>query len=207
MTSRALGGRSMVSRPVPMCSVGCLAMALALYAVSPLAALWSVATGLRHEDVGVVRNALDWRAVRTAFKVDFGGGLPVSLASATVVPAQEELPDFGESFATNIVSHVVDDVITPERLVAMLSHTHDDTNRSGKRAEVAGLSMFERLGHLTFLGPTRFEAAIRVSDDPAAEPVRVSMRLEKWQWKITEIHLPEQMLNPAGMNQGRSSRT
>ena len=64
MTPRAVGARSVVSRPVPMCSAGCLAMALALYAASPLAALWSVAVGLRHEDVGVVRNALDWRAVR-----------------------------------------------------------------------------------------------------------------------------------------------
>jgi hypothetical protein len=205
MASRTISLR----RPDPAVAlaVSCLAIALVLFALSPLATLWSVATGLQHDDVGAVRNALDWRSVRTGLKADFGGGLPVRLASASqVAPAEEELPGFGESFATTIVSHVVDDVVTPERVMAMLSQSRADENGRAGAHEFPVLSVLGRVEHLAFMGPARFEAAIRLSDDLSAEPVRISMRLERWQWKITRIHLPEQVLTGGGMSQ-TSNRT
>ncbi len=188
-------------------SATCLALALLFYALSPVATLLSVANGLRHEDVAALRGALDWRAVRLGLKADFGGGLPVSLASAKVSSADDELPGFGESFANTLVSHVVDDEVTPERMMAMLSR--GDAGGIAQGGAVAAVrSVLGRVERVAFLGPARFEAAIRMSDDPSVQPVCVSMRLEHWQWKITEIHLPEQMLQGGGsLVQSASNRT
>lgn len=205
MTFRAIGLR----RDAAAFSAACLALALLFYVVSPLTALLSVANGLRHEDVGALRGALDWRAVRLGLKADFGGGLPVSLASAKVSPADDELPGFGESFASTLVSHAVDNEITPERMMAMLSRTGaGGAGQAGAGLAAAVRSVLGRVERVAFLGPARFEAAIRMSDDPSAQPVCVSMRLEHWQWKITRIHLPEQMLQGGGaLVQSASNRT
>ncbi len=205
MTFRAIGLRHRAAT----FSAACLVLSLLFYAVSPLATLLSVANGLRHEDVGALRAALDWRAVRLGLKADFGGGLPVSLASAKVSAADDELPGFGESFANTLVSRVVDSEVTPERMMAMLSRTGTGgTGQAGAGAVAAVGSMLGRVERVAFLGPARFEAAIRMSDDPSAQPVCVSMRLEHWQWKITQIHLPEQMLQGGStLVQSASNRT
>ena len=172
-------------------AAGCLTASLTLYAASPLVTLWSVASALKNEDVGTLRTALDWRTVRIGLKSDFGAsvgvGATVRMASATA-PGQDELPDFGESFATTIVSHVVDDVVTPEHLVAMLTHPGSKTPAAG-----AGNSMLGRIQHIGFTGPCGFEASVRLADTRDAPPVTISMRIEKWQWKITRIHMPDQV--------------
>lgn len=182
-------------------AASCLAMALVLYAASPLVTLWSMGMALQHDDVGTLRGALDWRNVRDGLKADLGSGASVSLASAhQTVPAEEELPDFGASFSTTIVSHVVDDVMTPEHLVGMLSHasTGHAVAPSGLAASL--MSTLGRIQHVGFNGPARFEAAVRLADDPAAAPVTVSLQLRKWQWKVTRIHVPDQLLTGAGSN-------
>ena len=205
MTFRKTGMRHRASAV----SATCLALALLFYALSPVATLLSVANGLRHEDVAALRGALDWHAVRLGLKADFGGGLPVSLASAKVSAADDELPGFGESFANTLVSHVVDDEVTPERMMAMLSRSGAGaTGQANAGALAAVRAVLDRVERVAFLGPARFEASIRMSDDPSAQPVCVSMRLERWQWKITEIHLPEQMLQGGGtLVQSASNRT
>lgn len=180
-------------------------LALALYATSPVMTLLSVASALQHDDVGTVQSALDWRTVRAGLKADLGSGDTdtdgaVHLASArTMAPVQDELPDFGTSFASTIVSHVVDDVVTPEHLVSLLAHpAHIDAHAAP--ASSGALAMLGRIAHLGFASPTRFEASVRMDADPAAAPVAISMQIEKWHWKITRIHVPDQMLNPPNAN-------
>ena len=174
----------------------CLTLALATYALSPLVTLWSVASALRHDDVPTLRTALDWRGVRDGLKTDLG--VPVSLASVRQASVQQasaggdDLPEFGSSFATTVVSHAVDDVMTPEHLASMLSHTDPGP------AVRAGSSWLDRVGRIGFVGPAEFEAAIRLSPDAGAPPVVVTMHVEKWQWKVTRIHLPEQLLDGGG---------
>ena len=114
--------------------------------------------------------------------------MPVSLASAQTSASQDDLPEFGSSFATTIVSHVVDDVMTPEHLAAMLSRSAAD------HGDRPGPSMLDRVRHIGFVSPTEFVAAIRVSPDAEAPPVLVTLRVEKWQWKVTRIHVPDQLL-------------
>lgn len=192
MAHRSVRSRLLRTTRIPF---ACLVASLSLYAASPFVALWSVASALQNHDVRTVQSALDWRTVRSGFKSDLSPGASVSLASSShVAAAQDELPDFGDSFATTIVSHVVDDVITPEHLVAMLVHAEParhaaDTSGSG------ALSMLARVDHVRFIGPNQFEASVRMDDDPKAAPVTVSMRIEKWQWKITRIQMPDQFLS------------
>ncbi len=187
------------SRPFAT-SACCLVLALAVYAVSPLVTLWGVASALQRDDVSALRVALDWREVRSGLKTDLGGGAPVSLASVRQASArqaaaqQDDLPEFGSSFATTIVSHVVDDVMTPEHLAAMLSRTASDR---GDQAEPSMLGRVQRFG---FVSPTEFRAAIRLSPDADAPPVVVTMRVEKWQWKVTRVHVPEQLLESGSGN-------
>ena len=173
----------------------CLVASLSLYAASPFVTLWSVASALQNHDIGTIQGALDWRTVRTGLKNDLGPEASVRLASTShMAPAQDELPDFGDSFATTIVSHVVDDVITPEHLVAMLVHAEPAKHAVPASASGA-LSMLGRVDHVRFIGPNRFEASVRLEDDPKAVPVTVSMQIKKWQWKITRIQMPDQFLS------------
>lgn len=170
-------------------------MSLSLYAASPFVTLWSVASALQNHDVDTIQGALDWRTVRTGLKNDLGPDASVRLASTSrVAPAEDELPDFGNSFAKTIVSHVVDDVITPEHLVAMLVHA-EPAKHTVDGAGSNALAMLSRVDHVRFIGANRFEASVRLNDDPKAVPVTVSMRIEKWQWKITRIQMPEQFLS------------
>ncbi|MGI4958425.1 MAG: DUF2939 domain-containing protein [Janthinobacterium lividum] len=192
MVRRSLQSRVLRTTRIPF---ACLVASLSLYAASPFMTLWSVASALQNHDVGTIQGALDWRTVRTGLKNDLGPDASVRLASTSrVAPVQDELPDFGNSFAKTIVSRVVDDVITPEHLVAMLIRTEPSRHAvpvSGSSA----LSMLGRVDHVRFVGPNRFEASVRLEDDPKAVPVTVSMRIEKWQWKITRIQMPDQFLS------------
>ncbi|NPD68529.1 DUF2939 domain-containing protein [Lichenicola cladoniae] len=192
MTRRSVRNRLLRTTRIPF---ACLVASLSLYAASPFVTLWSVASALQNHDVTTVQGALDWRTVRSGLKSDLGPGATVSLASSThVAAAQDELPDFGTSFATTIVSHVVDDVITPEHLVAMLVHA-GPADRAAHATGSGALSMLGRVDHVRFIGPSQFEASVRLDDDPKSVPVTVSMRIEKWQWKITRIQMPDQFLS------------
>ncbi|WP_419728055.1 DUF2939 domain-containing protein [Lichenicola sp.] len=200
MPRRTLKSRLLRSARLP---AGCLVASFTLYAVSPFVTLWSVAAALQNDDVGTIQEALDWRTVRTGLKTDLDPGAPVSLASAHAAPVQDDLPDFGESFATTIVSHVVDDVVTPEHLVAMLVQAKPAHHGSTADTHAGGLlAMLDRVDHVSFVSPNEFEASVRLVDDRNAAPVTVSMRIEKWKWKITRIHVPDELLT-----QGSPQRT
>lgn len=180
-------------------SIGCLVLALVSYAASPLVTLWSMSSALQHDDVDTIRASLDWSTVRSGLKADLGPEAPVSLASAqAAAPAEDELPAFGESFATTIVSHVIDDVVTPEHLVAMLSQAGAARPAARASAQPDAFdrvrALLARVQHLGFVGPGRFQAAVRLADDPDAPPVLVSLAVKKWQWKVTRIHVPDQLL-------------
>ena len=206
-------------RPLVL-SAACLVLALATYAASPLVTLWSTASALQRNDVRTLRTALDWRGVRDGLKADLNPGpadeAAVSLASVRQASATtsttagaatgDDLPAFGSTFATTIVSHVVDDVMTPEHLVAMLSHgAGEHGDRSG--SSQTGPSMLGRVQRIGFVSPTEFEAAIRLSPDADAPPVVVTMRIEKWQWKVTRIHVPEQLLDGGSGGGSGNDRT
>jgi hypothetical protein len=156
---------------------GAMAMAGCLYVASPYVALWSMGAALQRNDRGALCSSLDWEQVRAGLKDSLGLQRPVRQVSQ-----QDELPDFGTSFVSNVASGMIDDDITPERI---------DTMLSGLGSHADGTTT---LPHGFFAGPARFEVQVGTA---GRAPIRITMRIEKWRWKITRITLPESMLNPA----------
>ena len=156
---------------------GAMVAAGVLYLASPYMTLWSMGTALRSHDKAALCSALDWEQVRIGLKDSLGLQRPTQQVSQ-----EDELPGFGESFATNMASGMIDDDITPERLGTMLS---------GMTTHMHGGTATPR-GYLA--GPAHFEARIPVAGEA---PIEITMRIEKWHWKITRIRLPDEMLHPA----------
>ncbi|WP_428377905.1 DUF2939 domain-containing protein [Lichenicoccus sp.] len=167
------------SRRARRVALSTLALSGMIFAASPYVALWSAGYAVSHHDRAALRGSLDWQQVRLSLKHSFGLTSPGM--GVRQVAQQDELPDFGESFATNVASGMIDDDITPERLDGMLSRIP-----AGARTT--------RMPHGFFTGPASFIADIPVANSP---PVRISMRIEQWHWKIIAIGLPASLLAPA----------
>ncbi len=168
-------------------SAGAMAAASVLYLASPFATLWSMGTALQRHDDAALCASLDWKLVRSGLKDSLGLRAPVRRVSQ-----QDDLPGFGESFAVGVASSMIDDDITPERLDAMLSAPA----MQGHGA--AGLP------HGFFVSPARFQAEIRIRGEA---PIEISMRIEKWRWKITRIRLPDDMLTAPAATHLASARS
>ena len=168
-------------------SVGAMAAACLLYLASPFAALWSTGVALQRHDDAALSASLDWKLVRSGLKEALGLRPPVQRVSQ-----QDELPGFGESFVVGVASSMIDEDITPERLDAMLSAPA----MQGHGA--AGLPRG------FFVSPARFQAEIRMNGEA---PIEISMRIEKWRWKITRIRLPADMLTPPATTHLASARS
>lgn len=212
---------SRAARPVPASSGSaakraCRRVAAASFCVSaglflfsPVSALWTLADAVRGNDVVALRDGADWGALRASLKDAFLQPAPsvaatpvagVRLASARVpvsaaAPApvsDDELPEFGSSFVSTVVSNAVDDDVTPERLLA-LAHPA----ASGTAGPVSVPDALHRLAGFGFDAPDRFEVALRISDQPNAEPVRLVLRIERWRWKVIAVHMPASPAEPA----------
>ncbi len=168
-------------------SVGALAAACLLYLASPFATLWTMGVALQRHDEAALCASLDWKLVRSGLKESLGLRAPVQRVSQ-----QDDLPGFGESFAVGVASGMIDDDITPERLDAMLSAP------AMRGHGAAGLP------HGFFVSPARFQAEIRINGEA---PIEISMRIEKWRWKVTRIRLPEDMLAPPAATHLASARS
>ena len=157
--------------------LGALTMAGVLYLASPYVMLWSMGSALRLHDDTALRTALDWESVRAGLKQSLGLIQPVQQVSD-----RDELPGFGDSFASGVASGMIDQDITPQRLDTML----DVPALRGHGAR--------HLPRGFFTGPARFRMEIPL---PGMAPVGITMRIEKWRWKITRVDVPEQLLAPA----------
>jgi len=134
-------------------------------------------TALNTHDNVALCASLDWSHVRDGLKDSLG-----LRAGVQQVSQQDELPGFGESFATSMASGMIDEDFTPARL---------DTMLSGPLARSRGAGALPR-GY--FVGPTQFRAAINMG---GATPVEITMRIQKWRWQITRITFPQDFLTNA----------
>ena len=191
-----------VGRGVPWRTLRALSalsfVAVVFYTVSPYVALWRVSNALRCHDVAALRSTIDWNRVRAGLKAELtgteGSVATVKQASASASAQSDDLPEFGDSFAKNAISNVVDEDCDPEHVGAMLGHgpSHGPSTLAAAR---------RMLAWAFFTGPETFQALVRVSDDPHAEPVRVKMMFSAHGWRVTDVWLPEAMLDaPAEAN-------
>ena len=185
--SRPPSARRQSRRGRRVCA-GALAAAGVLFVASPYTALWSMGSALRVHDDAALCASMDWELVRAGLKQSLG----VAARPVQQVSQQDELPGFGDSFASGVASGMIDEDVTPQRLDQMLS-TPALRGRHGMASLPAGF----------FSGPAQFEAVIPVA---GSAPIEITMRIEKWRWKVTRIMVPESLLTPpAGTRVATSS--
>lgn len=186
--------------------------AIVAYAASPYVALYNLGQALRTHDLHALQKAVDWDRVRAGIKQEIeaslaaDGASPARAVGSAVSPpamtvkavtkvaapaaAADDLPDFGDSFATSAVSQSVDDGCTPAALSAMIGGaTPSSRSRLGMFAEAR-----RAISWAFFTGPSRFVAMVHPGDG-SGEPVRVSMAFSRRAgWRVTKVWLPPGML-------------
>ena len=177
-----------------------IAAAAVLYVLSPYVALWRMSVALRSHDVVSLQSEIDWTQVRNGLKQELTSSAPSPATLKAIRPAlstgeaDDELPEFGESFANNAMSNVVDEDCDAEHVEAMLG--------SGPvRAQGLVAEARHKLAWAFFTGPKSFQALVRVSDNPSQAPVRVRMVFTGGRgWRVTSVWLPRQMLSTPDAN-------
>ncbi|GBQ24418.1 hypothetical protein AA0472_1417 [Acetobacter estunensis NRIC 0472] len=179
--------------------VASLAMSLALYALSPFVTLWTIARSVETHDMLALGQTINWTSLDASLKEQVLDGL--NLGHAT--EAADELPEFGASFATNVVSNAVDLTVTQQNLGMVV----DQAMGATAPGKMSASTMLSAVGHavVRFTGGNTFEAAMVVPGHETETPLRVQLRIERWQWKLTRVDLPAPVPHPV-MEASLSSR-
>ncbi|NHN88451.1 DUF2939 domain-containing protein [Acetobacter conturbans] len=163
--------------------IASLAASLGLYALSPFMTLWTIADAVSSHDMVALGQTINWSSLDASLKEQVLDGLNLRHATA----AAEELPEFGSSFATTVVSNAVDLTVNQQNLGFVV----DQAFSSGSAKMSAG-SIFSAVSHalVRFTGANTFEAQMVVPGHEQETPLRVELRIERWQWKLTRVDFP-----------------
>ena len=165
------------------------------YLASPYVAIARLAYAVRVNDVGVLANAVDWGRVRAGLdqEVTSQGGADVRNAAATVPAASDDLPAFGQSFATDAMSNAIASAVTPSGLQTMLAQHRSGDVLSSIRSVVDGA---------VFIGLDRFELRLPTASGHGGDPLRIGFRFSaRHGWRVERVVLPPDMLD------GRDAQT
>jgi hypothetical protein len=158
---------------------------LAGYLVWPYATLLKLQYDLRTHDVSALRADVDWDGVRGGLKqdvLDGFAGRPVAIKASA---DSDDLPAFGESFASNVAGAAMEQAITPQRLADAFAAV---TPPGGPSAQPA----LEGAG---FDGLTSFVVELLPPHAaPTDPPVRLTMRLGARGWRVTHVCVPDNLL-------------
>jgi Protein of unknown function (DUF2939) len=155
-------------------------MSLSLFVASPFVTLWSVASAIQAHDSRAVGTFLNWRAVRSSLKAQIASSIGGQAAS------DDDLPEFGSSFATAAVSNAVDLDVNADNLGTVIGEVMPAAGPVPVTSEAAMLHHV----HVRFLRPDIFEARIVLPGHDHASPLRLEMHIQGWRWKITRVDLP-----------------
>lgn len=160
-----------------------LAASLALYTLSPFMTLWTIAGAVSSHDMVALGHTINWSSLDASIKEQVLNGLNLG----KVNQVSDELPEFGSSFATNIVSNAVDTRVTQTNLGSVV----DQAMASGPDHMNAG-TVFSAVSHalVRFTAANSFEAQVVLPGHENETPLRVQLRIERWQWKLTRVDFP-----------------
>lgn len=158
-----------------------LVMSLSLFVASPFVTLWSVSSAIQAHDMRTLGTFLNWRAVQASLKTQIISGIVGNQPAS-----DDELPEFGSSFATTAVSHAIDVHVTAANLDTLMGQVIPAAQ------PVSAISPVAMLHHvrIRFLRPDMFEARAVMPGHEQETPLRLQMRIQGWRWKITEVDLP-----------------
>ncbi|GBR52633.1 hypothetical protein AA106555_0982 [Neokomagataea thailandica NBRC 106555] len=140
-------------------------------------ALWTLDGAIEKHDVEILKRHVDWSALSYS--------LQRKLTDTFSAPVEDDLPDFGSSFASEAATHVIERSLTPETLFALtdhmlLGHAAPDGLLQKAVLVVALKAHFTGLRHFV------------VEFHPDQQTTyRVYMTFEHWGWRVTQVDLPQ----------------
>lgn len=168
------------------------------YLASPYVALYHLSAALQAGDCNTLRVAIDWGRVRESLQQELARAPAPAAAGATAVkPAaatteSDDLPAFGDSFATTAMGNAISTDITPESVAAMM-HDHPVTvvNTGGSLLAEAR----QAVDWAFFSGPRSFDVWLQPGQDPHEAPVRLHMAFTRQHgWRVVGVWLPQDLL-------------
>jgi hypothetical protein len=177
-----------------------VATCLVSYVAWPYVALYQIGDALQRGDAQTLTGDIAWASVREGLQEDIADQIIVPPGHAA--PASKDaLAPFGSGFMTSLAGNMVDRIVTPWRLAESLGAFHGVGHETGQALRSAW-----------FLSPTRFEASFQVPPKGAsAGSVRVQLELvySGWgfQWRITRLWIPTEVLEQLQSNDSAATRT
>jgi len=176
------------------CSLRCNALKLSatsalfgagLFIASPFVALWNVSHAIETKDMAALNHQINWRSLARSIKDQATGPVP------DIHAASDDLPDFGSSFTRNAISNAVDLAVTPNNLSTIMDEAMPETALPGPQiGHMGGIGVL-RHAHAHFVSANRFEASLRLPGHEHETPLRITMKIESWRWKVTQVRFPE----------------
>jgi hypothetical protein len=165
-----------------LCIVAIICSA-AFFIASPFMTLWTIASALQNNDMPTLGRAINWSSLDNCLKEQIIAGLELHS------PEPDELPDFGQSFATNVVSNAIDTRVTQANLSKVIAEIMPP-GAIGKQLD--GRALVQVVEHATgrFTRPDVFEAKIVLPGHQNESPLGIQLKIEGWRWKLTRVDLP-----------------
>ncbi|MBB2204118.1 DUF2939 domain-containing protein [Gluconacetobacter takamatsuzukensis] len=158
-----------------------LVMSLSLFVASPFVTLWSVSAAIQSHDTRTLGTFLNWRAIQASLKSQIISGIVTQPAS------DDDLPEFGSSFAATAVSRAIDVHVNAANLDTLMGQVMPAATQTVSVGSPVAMLHHVRI---RFLRPDMFEARAVMPGHERETPLRLQMRIQGWRWKITEVDLP-----------------
>ncbi len=156
-------------------AVICVMLSLTAYAISPLITLWALQDAILQHDAQRLQRYVDWSTLSYSLRDALNG--------RHNLPEDDDLPSFGQSFATAAAAHAIEKSLTPLVLLTVIEQGAPSLlQRHNKVARFPW-----RLLNFRFVGIRHFNVLFKPDVQTA---YTLHLTFEHWGWKVTSIDLP-----------------
>ena len=160
------------------------------YLASPYVAIARLGYAVRTNNVSVLTDAIDWRRVRAGLDQEIIGSAPsASMVRSAAAKVDDDLPDFGQSFAATATASALETTITPTGLEAILAN---------EKRSAAGLLAQARsvIDGAVFIGLDRFEIRLPGDNGARDDAIRIGFRFTaRHGWRVERVVLPAALID------------
>lgn len=154
------------------------------YISYPYMTLWSITKAIETHNTKKLLTYLDWNSIK--------GNLQTDLTNAiqNAPTPEDELPDFGNSFAITAVSNAVDNNLTPDNLAQFINQIKQDSSLQQMSALRVLLQSFMTT-HIHFTSLTTLSAIVVIPNEEKEDSIQMTLELKNWRWKVTSFKFSE----------------
>lgn len=159
------------------------------YFTYPYVTLWSITAAVQTHNTQKFLSCMDWTLVKNNLRHDL-----IQAIMDNPATSQNELPQFGDSFAISAINNTIDASLTPHRLENLLVsfHTNKKKINTFQFKEIVEVLLKTQV---TFKSPIKIRATFQSSQNEMNPPLQITMKLKKWSWKITSIQFSKQYVS------------